>query len=85
MTEVLHLEGPRDKIEAAGAGAFELSREGAEDGDFRFHPIEGQVVVDFIPTADTDGGNIVIGEWKGTGEFEAFVGDGAGVDFHFFA
>ena len=85
MTEVLHLEGPRDKIEAAGAGALELGRKGAEDGDFRFHPIEGQVVIDFIPTADTDGRNIVIGEGEGTGEFETFLGDGAGVDLHFFA
>lgn len=85
MTEVLHLEGPRDKIETAGAGALELSRERAEDGDLRFHPIEGQVVVDFIPTADTGGGNIVIGEGEGAGEFEALFGDGAGVDFHFFA
>jgi len=84
MTEVLNLKAPRNEIEAAGAGAFELSCEGAENGDFRFHPIEGQLVIDFVPTADTCGGDIIIGEGEGASELEAFFGDGTGVDFHFF-
>ena len=83
MTEVLHLEAPRNEIEAAGAGAFELRRKGAEDGDFRFHPVEGQLVIDFIPTANTCSGDIIIGEGKGAAQFETFFGDGAGSIFIF--